>query len=1258
MRIRSVTFHHAWPFKGLEPISLGPRVTIFVGDNEAGKSSIRRAIEALLFGPTTETAAPLAVARFHVEAHVELDDGRSFAMTRKGRGVSPAEAGDALTHVLPPSHRTRFRELYQLGPEEIRGDVVRFFGEQGYFGGLLAAAEAGLGPTRLATMATTLEARISELKSTAQGRDGVGRLLQKHAAAATPQTPEVDFAAFDADAEEDLRLERDHRAIDERIRSHGATIEAHRKLRESHGALLRLSALRSELGALLDPGASATSHAIEEAKGALEAHVNAADALARARGHLSAAVADRDALPAPGPLATFADRCAALASRASGHEERMRQVADLRMQRDRYEARVRELLATAGLGGQRAAEDVAAARDLRLGTPERKRIDARAARVLEAREEQRRAAVTRDALRDRVTQTSVPEPDATRVVALEEAKRAFDAFARAAREREVAEEQWQRQRADAAQRALRLGLAESALDEPATATVGEGSSIRARGREALARREAAATARQEADGSRRRAADASRVAEETRARVGGAPDEGVLLGARALRDAAMEDLAASLRADAPRTGDAPESSLARLRVAIRASDVAADARFARAHEIGQLDAALREARRLDEEAEVLREAADDADRASAAARAAYARDFPFLADPPEDVDRYLDDLERYRDAVFLLRGAVREVDRCSREAATRLESLTRALATALPTAPDPSDQDALAACIDAALSFARTRLAEEERATAEAKSLARALEKAETDLTHAERALTFAVEEFASCTLPPSLRGDASAAREFVRMQDELDRVLRELDVANEGIGSGDVALSAFEADLAALLTDVRAAGGGEPAAGLSAADRARAVALLARAEAERGERRAEADRLLDDRRNACDAAEQAFGRAVARLASASEAVGLTRESSSKALRDAIDVGERARQLRAARTTLESTLDERFGGDLESACNGAGSRSLESLDVAERALVAEQANLERTRDDLVTALAERRTRRELRSSVGDAARVDDLARLRAQIVARAEELAVARAALHLLRKLQEGTEKRDHPVKERASSYFAALTEGAYASIEVDSDGGRPRLRAQLGEWGQREPDDLSTGTHDQLWLALRLAVVVEQARELRAPLLLDDVFVHFDERRTRAALRLVEAVSEHVQVIVLTHHDHVAHLAREVVRQEHLAEVVLPSPAAVSAEPRPDARESLERPPAVRRLRTGQGGRDDAALEELLLGILANSDDGLGRSACIEAAGDERALLEARFPALIDRLVSDGRVEAVGKKRGTRYRIRAPGLD
>jgi uncharacterized protein YhaN len=121
------------------------------------------------------------------------------------------------------------------------------------------------------------------------------------------------------------------------------------------------------------------------------------------------------------------------------------------------------------------------------------------------------------------------------------------------------------------------------------------------------------------------------------------------------------------------------------------------------------------------------------------------------------------------------------------------------------------------------------------------------------------------------------------------------------------------------------------------------------------------------------------------------------------------------------------------------------------------------------------------------------------------------------------------------------PVLAAASRYLARLTGERYNQVRVVGDGVDQVIEAVCAQ-GERTVDQLSDGTRDQLYLALRLSVLEEHFRAAHAlPLIVDDALLTFDDRRTAAALLAFWDFARLTQVIYFTHHERVLDIAREV---------------------------------------------------------------------------------------------------------------------
>ena len=127
-------------------------------------------------------------------------------------------------------------------------------------------------------------------------------------------------------------------------------------------------------------------------------------------------------------------------------------------------------------------------------------------------------------------------------------------------------------------------------------------------------------------------------------------------------------------------------------------------------------------------------------------------------------------------------------------------------------------------------------------------------------------------------------------------------------------------------------------------------------------------------------------------------------------------------------------------------------------------------------------------------------------------------------------------------ETKQGPMLSKASTIFNGLTMDSFGRLLVDSEGDTPRLFGVRPTGEQVDVAWMSEGSRDQLYLALRLAALEIQVEQgLNMPLIADDLFINFDDRRTAVGLKVLGDLSRSMQVVFLTHHDHLVPLAKEV---------------------------------------------------------------------------------------------------------------------
>ena len=126
-------------------------------------------------------------------------------------------------------------------------------------------------------------------------------------------------------------------------------------------------------------------------------------------------------------------------------------------------------------------------------------------------------------------------------------------------------------------------------------------------------------------------------------------------------------------------------------------------------------------------------------------------------------------------------------------------------------------------------------------------------------------------------------------------------------------------------------------------------------------------------------------------------------------------------------------------------------------------------------------------------------------------------------------------------ERAQAPMVASASSYFSLMTGGAYERLVTDESDDRPALCAQRAGGSRIGIEEMSEGTADQLYLALRLAALeLRRSSHPQMPLILDDALVTSDDERAANILQALARFAEHGQVMIFTHHRHLIDVAHK----------------------------------------------------------------------------------------------------------------------
>jgi uncharacterized protein YhaN len=140
------------------------------------------------------------------------------------------------------------------------------------------------------------------------------------------------------------------------------------------------------------------------------------------------------------------------------------------------------------------------------------------------------------------------------------------------------------------------------------------------------------------------------------------------------------------------------------------------------------------------------------------------------------------------------------------------------------------------------------------------------------------------------------------------------------------------------------------------------------------------------------------------------------------------------------------------------------------------------------------------------------------------------------------AGLILEQRIEAYRQKNQAPVLAQAGKLFAKLTLGSFAHLRDElNESGMPIVLGVRPNDLEVAVDQMSDGTRDQLYLALRLATLEQHLQKGEPmPFVVDDILIGFDDDRTKVCLEILAELAAGTQVLVFTHHRRVVELAEE----------------------------------------------------------------------------------------------------------------------
>ena len=255
-------------------------------------------------------------------------------------------------------------------------------------------------------------------------------------------------------------------------------------------------------------------------------------------------------------------------------------------------------------------------------------------------------------------------------------------------------------------------------------------------------------------------------------------------------------------------------------------------------------------------------------------------------------------------------------------------------------------------------------------------------------------------------------------------------------------------------------------------------------------------------------------------------------------------LKAAISKSDRSSSLKTEKSRLLRVLTEEGDGlpvpDLLTECEGI---DIDQISAKEESV---SQDLDALRKRLLEARDHRTETRRVFESVGGDDTAAKAEAKRQEALAEMKEIAArythVRASAILLKWVIDRYRREQAPLLKTAGSLFAMLTGNSFVSLRIDfDDQDRPQLVGVRSDESTVHVSGLSTGTADQLYLALRVASVLEYLDRAPAlPFIADDLFINFDDERATAGFKVLSQLAEKTQVIFFTHHRHLVEIGKE----------------------------------------------------------------------------------------------------------------------
>lgn len=499
-----------------------------------------------------------------------------------------------------------------------------------------------------------------------------------------------------------------------------------------------------------------------------------------------------------------------------------------------------------------------------------------------------------------------------------------------------------------------------------------------------------------------------------------------------------------------------------------------------------------------------------------------------------------DEMEEWRDAWLQFRGTVanlREAEDVLRSKTLQIQTATAALAAALKESPDKS----FAVLFDTA----RKHVQHGEESTGRRKQIAAQLEKFQAEKESLERKSASVAQtheaaeaswksESESAGLPVNTPPASGLA--LLRERTDLISKFDQWKDCSGELGRTTEALTAYDAKVSKMAGQLGIASDSTEA-GVSALWKSLSSARAAQTEYEQ---------LASQIKAANDDLALAKQKETHSRQSLDELMKLAAIRSVDELEPTLAGLEKRSEIRNRIDALRSMLGGLARGTpVEEFVARIEAENAEELPLRRTRIEAGRASRKDELRLIHDALSESKRKRDELARAGDAAadyrqQAESVAATMTQDASRFVRL---RLAAYFLRvQIEQFRQQNQGPLLEKSGRIFSHITRNEFDGLAAEfNEQDVPVLKGRRANGTTVPVDGMSEGTRDQLYLALRIAALDRHLENHEPmPLILDDLLITFDNARSAAILPQLADLSQRTQIFLFTHHEHLVELCRQ----------------------------------------------------------------------------------------------------------------------